>query len=382
MEPPDALDVLLTVEQLWQPVPGGSGTYIRGLIKAFDARSDVTVTGLAARHRDTTAPLGPDVAVRHSRLGRRATYALWSRIRAPWTATGYLAGARPDVLHATTWAVPPRLAPLVVTVHDLAFLRDPGHFTTHGNRYFRHGLQLVRDEADVVIVPSEVTAADCVDQGIDAERIRVVPHGVSIPAVSPADVAAFRQAHGLGRPYVLWAGTLEPRKNVPTLLTAFGELVDARTDVDLVLVGPTGWGTTAGEAERALTTLPKGRVHLVGRLSDSDLHRAYAGASAFCFPSTWEGFGLPVLEAMAHGVPVVTSRGTSMAEVAGDAALLVEATDATALAEALSAALGTAGDELAQAGRARASQFTWERSAALHVEAYRRASGRPDPGRP
>ena len=142
-----------------------------------------------------------------------------------------------------------------------------------------------------------------------------------------------------------------------------------------MLAGPAGWGTTAAEAEQALAALPAGRVHLVGRLADTDLHRAYAGASAFCFPSTWEGFGLPVLEAMAHGVPVVTSRGTSMAEVTGAAALLVDPTDATALAEALGAALGAQHDELARAGRARAAQFTWERSAALHVEAYRRALG-------
>lgn len=375
MRPPDALDVMLTVEQLWQPVPGGSGTYIRALVEALDARDDVTVTGLAARHGDTTARLGPDVAVHHSRLDRRALYALWSRSRAPWTATASLGGARPDVLHATTWAVPPRVAPLVVTVHDLAFLRDPGHFTAHGNRYFRRGLQVVRDEADLVVVPSEVTAADCVDQGIEAERVRVIPHGVSVPAVTPTDIAAFRRAHGLTRPYVMWAGTLEPRKNVPALLAAFGELARTRDDVDLVLAGPVGWGTTATEAARALSELPAGRVHLVGRLTDTDLHAAYAGAGAFCFPSTWEGFGLPVLEAMAHGVPVVTSRATSMAEVAGTAALLVDPTDATAVAEALAAALGSQGEELAQAGRARAAQFTWEHSAALHVEAYRHALG-------
>src|SRR5690606_26114956 len=129
-----------------------------------------------------------------------------------------------DVVHATTWAVPPASSPLVVTVHDLAFVRDPEHFTAHGVAYFQDALAVTRDHAARVIVPSAVTAEDCVSAGIDRDRIRVVPHGVTTSQVSEADASAFRRRNGLERPFVLWVGTLEPRKNLPTLLAAYARL--------------------------------------------------------------------------------------------------------------------------------------------------------------
>ena len=317
--------VTLTVEQLWQPVPGGSGTYIRGLAEALRERDDVTLSGLAAWHPLHGAP--PGLRVRRVVLPRRLAYAAWLRLRAPWSAP-LVAPAR-GVLHATTWAVPPHRGPLVVTVHDLAFLRDPGHFTPHGNRFFRRALDIVRDEADAVVVPSEATAADCEAAGIDRARIHVIPHGVTTPHVMADRLAAFRARNGLERPYVLWTGTFEPRKNLPALLGAFSQVAAVRPDLDLVLVGPSGWGGADEAVSRLLDGLPRDRVRRLGHLDPAALHAAYAGATAFCFPSTWEGFGLPVLEAMAHGVPVVTSAGTSMAEVCADAALLVDPAPAT-----------------------------------------------------
>ena len=142
------------------------------------------------------------------------------------------------------------------------------------------------------------------------------------------------------------------------------------TDLDLVLVGPAGWGSDPTDAP-----LPPERVHVLGRLDDADLAAAYAGARVFTFPSLWEGFGLPVLEAMAHGTPVVTSAGTCMEEVTGDAGLLVEATDASALAAALTQAAGDAHDDLAAAGIERAGRFTWESSAAAHAQIYSDLAG-------
>ncbi|HMO11666.1 MAG TPA: glycosyltransferase family 1 protein [Actinotalea sp.] len=279
------------------------------------------------------------------------------------------------MLHATTWAVPPHRGPLVVTVHDLAFLRDPGHFTPHGNRFFRRAMSVVRDEADAVVVPSRATAEDCLRAGFEAGRLHVVPHGVAVPTPAPDEVARWRAGHGLTRPYLLWTGTLEPRKNLPTLLAAFGAVAAERSDLDLVLVGPAGWGGADAAVRAALAELPQGRVHALGRLPTAALHLAYAGAHALGFPSTWEGFGLPVLEAMAHGVPVVTSAGTSMAEVCGDAGILVDPRSADELAAGLLAAAGPRHDELATAARARASEFTWESSAERHVAAYRAAAG-------
>ena len=152
-------------------------------------------------------------------------------------------------------------------------------------------------------------------------------------------------AYQLPERYVLWCGTLEPRKNVPTLLEAFAIVRRTDPDLGLVLVGPTGWGDVPVPAHMA-----RG-VRLLGFLPTDQLHAAYAGARAFCYPSLREGFGLPVLEAMAHGVPVVTSRGTAMAEFVGDGGLLVDPLDAHAIAAALETVLGSRHDELAAAAR-------------------------------
>jgi len=367
------------VEQLWQPAPGGSGTYIAELARALAAEPGVTLSGLAARSAvPGILPLPASMAVHHSPLPRPALYELWSRDRRGGhrgAATRPPRGSGPHVLHATTWAIPRRTAPLVVTVHDLAFLRDPSHFTARGNAFFRRALQITRDEADVVVVPSAVTAADCRAEGIDADRIRVIHHGVRAPHVTGPEVDRFRAARGLTRPYVLWCGTFEPRKNLTTLLDAYRVLLAEEPDVevDLVLVGPAGWGGAADAVADRVARLPAGRVHLLGRLDEADLHRAYAGARAFAFPSIWEGFGMPVLEAMAHGVPVVTSAGTSMAEISPQGAICVDPLAADDLAAGLLAAVGPRHDGLAAAAAVNAARFSWERSAELHVEAYRAA---------
>lgn len=364
---PAAPRVAMTVEQLWQPAPGGSGTYIRELVAALRERAPLV--GVAARGHRTVPESGLGIPLVTSALPRPALYEAWNRLRRPRLPGG---AGRADVVHATTWAVPPARGGLVVTVHDLAFLRTPEHFTPRGNVYFRRALDVVRHEADVVVVPSATTAADCVAAGIDAARLRVVPHGVRVPEVAPAAAAEIRARLGLDRPYVLWCGTLEPRKNLPALLDAF-ERVPASADLQLLLAGPAGWGS-AGEAVRERLAGPLGaRVRLLGRLSLAELHVAYAAARAFCFPSTWEGFGMPVLEAMAHGTPVVTTVGTSMAEFAEGAGLLVDPADADALAGAVLAAAGDDHDRLAVAARDRARGCTWDRAAGLTLDAYRAA---------
>lgn len=363
-----AIRAALTVEQLWQPVPGGSGTYIRELVGALQGRCEVV--GVAARgHVDVPdEPLGVPVVT--SALPRPALYEAWNRLRRP-----HLPGAagRADVVHATTWAVPPSRRGLVVTVHDLAFLRTPEHFTPRGNRYFRRALDVVRRDADVVLTPSQATADDCLTEGVDAARLRVVPHGVRVPAVAPDEAAAVRARLGLDRPYVLWCGTFEPRKNLLVLLDAFDRL-RGTTDLELLLAGPAGWGGAQADVQRRLAGPLGGRVRLLGRLSTTELHVAYASARAFCFPSTWEGFGMPVLEAMAHGTPVVTAAGTSMAEFTTGAGLLVDPRDPDALADALRAASHEQHDELSALGRQRAGAYSWQHAADLTLAAYRDAS--------
>lgn len=357
----------LVVEQLWQPVPGGSGRYIVELARELPG-AGVRPVGIAAREGGGSPhdrAVGLDMPVVRSRLPRRALYASWDRLH--WPSVDPLA-PRAQVVHATTWAIPPTNRPLVVTVHDTAFLRDPGHFTPHGVEYFTRALETTRRRADLVIVPSRATAQDCESAGIASERIRVIPHGVRAAPVTAGVVETFREARGLSGPYVLWVGTREPRKNLPTLLEAYRE-VSQHSDLDLVLVGPEGWGDDT--AERALlATLPAGRVHVLGRLEDQDLDAAYAGARVFCFPSSWEGFGLPVLEAMARGVPVVTSRGTSMEEVTGPDAALIDPASVPEVAAGILEAAGPRHDELAAAGPVRAQEFTWARCARAHARAY------------
>lgn len=363
------LTVALTVEQCWHPVPGGSGTYIVELSRALAALPDAPrLLGLTARHPAGSTPvtdLAPTADRHHaSRLPRALLYEAWNRLPGP-RVERLCSPDRPDVLHATTWAVPRGRTPLVVTVHDLAFLQTPEHFTPRGAGFFRRSLQRVLQDAAAVVVPSATTRDDCLAVGFESSRVHVVPHGIRAAPPEESAIERFRRAHGLDRPYILWCGTREPRKNLRTLLQAFQLLRDP--DLDLVLVGPQGWGDLAlpeGSAE-------EGRVHWLGRLTDRDLACAYAGARLFCYPSLSEGFGLPVLEAMAHGIPVVTSRGTSMAEITGPDGLLVDPRDAGELAEALLRAAGPEHDSLASAALIRSARFTWEQAAADTLSVYR-----------
>lgn len=363
------MKVALVVEQAWHQVPGGTARSILETLQALRERADVDVTPVAARHpAPAEAPWAVPPPVAYLPLPRTALYEAWQRLRRP--AVQQVAGPV-DVVHATTMAIPPPGdAALVVTVHDLAFRASPGHFTRHGRRFFERGLDLVRAEADLVVCPSGATASQCAAAGVPRQRLRVVPHGVRVPPVSAAEVRRLRDAHGLRRDYILWCGTLEPRKNVPVLVAAFRRLVENGLDVDLVLVGPVGWGSVdtsvAGPAAE--------RVRRLGFLAPADLHAVYAGARVFCYPSLVEGFGLPVLEAMAHGIPVVTSRGTATEEAAGGAALLVAPTDVAALCKALAAAVGERHDELAAASAARAAHASWTKVATDLTEVYREAA--------
>ena len=230
------LRVAVTVEQCWHRVPGGTATSILGLLGALVAQHDLELVGVAARH-SSAPPAGfdPPIPVRHLPLPRPALYEAWHGLRRPSVqrATGPV-----DLVHATAVAVPPKRGPLVVTIHDLAFLDDPTLVTRHGNRFFRRGTALARRDADLVMVPSRATAAACERAGFDPDRIRVVAWGVDVRPAPPEAVEEVRRRFGLARPFVLFVGTLEPRKNLAGVLAAFTTLPD---DVDLVVAGPDGW---------------------------------------------------------------------------------------------------------------------------------------------
>jgi glycosyltransferase involved in cell wall biosynthesis len=291
-----------------------------------------------------------------------ALYEAWHRLRIPkveW-ATGAV-----DLVHATSFAIPPSTAPLVVTVHDLAFLNDPAHFTKRGVRFFHRGLALTKKEASLVVCPSEATLQHCVREGLDEKKLRLVPMGVDMRLADEASIDAARRHYSLNRPYVMWTGTIEPRKNLARLIDAFAMLDGSH---DLLLVGPQGWNEDLTERIGSLDN-----VKALGFVPHEDLAALYAGADVFCFPSLFEGFGLPLLEAMVQGTPVVTSRGTSTEEIARDAGVLVDPKDPSSIADGLRSILrdDARRAELAHAGKERAAGYSWDATASLLVDVYR-----------
>jgi len=361
--------VAVTVEQSWHVVPGGIATSTVELLRALQARGDLDLVGVSARHPEPPpAAFIPPVPVRQLPLGRRALYESWQWLRRPLVerATGPV-----DVVHDLGYVVPPSRAPLVATVHDLLFLRYPSHYTWHSRGVLRRGLDLARRHARLVTCPSEATMEACREAGIGSERLRLVPWGVRVRPLDDSEAAEIRRRYSVERPYILFCGTREPRKNLPRVLDAFRRI--DRNGFDLVLAGPRGWKEDLSEAIGSLDD----RVRPLGFVPPDDLGALYAGAAVVVYPSLAEGFGLPVLEAMARGVPVITSAGTATAEVAGDAALLVDPLDTDAIAGGIERVLD---DErfaasLGVAARARAASFTWERAAERVAAVYAEAAG-------
>jgi glycosyltransferase involved in cell wall biosynthesis len=290
--------------------------------------------------------------------------------------------ARFDVLFAPNFVPPPtRARRLVVTVHDLAFKRFP-ETAPHGTKWWLARLDRALDRATRVIAVSESTRRDLLElSGVEPARVAVIPLGVDrtlFRPPGPEAVAAARSAFGLDGPYVLYLGGIEPRKNLPNLLAAFSRLT---ADVRLVIVGGgVEWNPEGSDLlGRALAKLPdgvRGRIHRTGYVSEADKVALLGGAEAFVYPSLYEGFGLPVLEAMACGTPVVTSNVSSLPEVAGDAADLVDPADPASIADGIDRVLGDAElrTRLVDGGLHRAERFTWEETATRTAGVLREAS--------
>ncbi len=360
--------VAVVLTQCWHRVPGGTARSVLDLVAAVEARGGAELVGLGPRGGPPREGLAPTVPVARTSLPLPYLYDAWHALRRPALPRAL---GRLDVVHVTAPVVPPTgTVPMVATVHDLFPVTRPELLTRRGARLLRRGLEIVRDTAQVVMVPSEVVARDCRAFGIDADRLRVVPWGATPVEPGPGAVAAVRSRYGVEGPYVLFVGTLEPRKNLARLVAAVARL--GRPDLTLVVVGPDGWGQVdpAAGADGVRTVL-------TGHVPAADLPALQAGAEAFCFPSLAEGFGLPVLEAMAAGAPVVTSAGTACAEVVGDAGVLVDPEDVGSVAEGLARVLDDPdlAERLRAAGRTRAAGFTWASAADATVAAYESAAG-------
>jgi glycosyltransferase involved in cell wall biosynthesis len=371
--PRGASTVGVVAEQLLRPVPGGVGRYVRALVEHLPAEAAVdggAVRFLVCRHpaeRVAAVGLPPAATVRLAWPGRLATRT-WVTLRRPRLPAGLLETL--GLVHATSAAVPPaRGRPLVATVHDLGFRHYPDAYPAGGRRYHDRSARIVAGEAARILVPSEATARDLAElYAVDRGRVTIVPLGVEPPA-HPDHRGAARLLHDLGvrGPFLLAVGTLEPRKNLPRLLAAFGEVTDELPDHWLVVVGPVGWGPRLRPSWESV------RVKLAGPVGDATLHALYQKADGLAYPSLHEGFGLPVLEAMAHGTPVLTSDRSSLPEVAGDAALLVDPLDRGAVAKGLVrlVADGALRQRLKAAGPRRAAAFTWPATAAATWATYR-----------
>ncbi len=309
----------------------GTARYLKGLLRELDVREDVEVL------RRTFGSAG------------RA----WTPARdAVWYPFALRRSPGADLLHCPTFRGPTRSeVPLVVTVHDLAVLRHPAAFNRWSRLYGPRLVPRVLGAARRVIAVSEFTRGELISLlEVPAERIRVIPNAVD-GLFTPDGAAAEGE-------YVLAVGTLEPRKNLPRLVEAA-----RRAGVELRVVGARGWGGVEVEGNG---------VRWLGEVTDEELARLYRGALCVAYPSLYEGFGIPVAEAMASGAAVVTSRGGATEEVAGGAAVLVDPLDPVAIAAGIERAVAQR-EELARRGLDRARAFSWSAVTDATVEVYREA---------
>jgi glycosyltransferase involved in cell wall biosynthesis len=302
----------------------------------------------------------------------------WEQLIAPFA----LAGLRPDLVHGMAFATPIAWpGPSVVTVYDLSFVRYPGGFRPANRIYLRLITRVACRRARRVIAISESGKAEIgAAFGLDPARIDVAQPGVgeAFGPLPPDEVRAFRAAQGLPERFILYLGTIEPRKNLETLLHAYAHLPQRADGVGLVIAGGRGW-----LYERVFGLIEQlglaGQVITAGYVEGESLPMWYNAATVFAYPSLYEGFGLPVIEAVACGTPVVASHSTSLPEAVGPeedrGGLLAPPTDVEAWVGALSRLLDDAAlrEELGERGRARAARFTWQATAQKVAASYRRA---------
>ena len=370
--------------------PTGVGVFTQHLLAGLkdDSRLDLRAYAVTWRGRGRLGSVIPPSIDHVDRpMPARPLRACWSRFGSPpiewWTGPI-------DVVHGTNYVVPPaRHAAQVVSVYDLTPVRFPELCNTHTLAYPALIARACANGAWVHTM-SRVIADEIIEHfKVPAERVVVVPGGViRSPPVGPSSSADIGRLVAGSDRYVLALGTIEPRKNLPALVAAFDQLADEDTDLRLVLAGPDGWG--AVELDETIAAAHHGaRIVRTGWVDDDTRAGLLRGATVFAYPSRYEGFGFPPLEAMSEGIPVVTTDAGSLVEVVGNAAEIVPAglleTDhqgrhdpTGALAEALHLVLtdDVRRAELTRRGLERVTAFSWERTAAGMAELYLRAASR------
>jgi glycosyltransferase involved in cell wall biosynthesis len=359
--------------------PVGAGVYTVQLARGLAEHDEIDLhllarRGDAARWED----LAPKAAIHPEVPERRPARIVWEQVRAPALATRLAL----DVWHGPHYTMPLRLpVPAAVTVHDLTFFDHPEWHERSKVAFFTSMLRASAHRARALIAVSEHTADRLRARLSPNAPIVVAPHGVDHERFCPrargdADDLATLSGLGIKPPYLAFAATLEPRKDAPTLISAFAGLATSRPELRLVIAGRDGWGATAvrdAAAESGVTT----HILRPGWFPGPALPAFFRQSEAVVYPSLEEGFGLPALEALACGAALVTTTGSAMAEVVGDAALLVPPGDTRALAATLARVLDDAvlAEQLRNRGPVQAAPFTWEDSVERHLVAYRLAAG-------
>lgn len=366
-----------------RPGRTGVGYYsehlLHHLVREADGDEVVVVSN---RPVDTTRPLPPHV---------RVVTSTWKTPRMVWMQTlapRLLRGLEPDVVHFTNGMVPVVCpVPTVVTIHDMSLTLYPRYHPPRRVLLNRPFVDLAARRADAIITVSESAKADIVRlYGLSPERVHVVREAAAPsfrPVLERDELWRVKARYGLADRFILCVGTIEPRKNLPTLIEAFARGHKAGDlPHQLVCAGPYGW--LSGDIDERVERLNIGHaIRFTGYVPFEDLPALYSLAEMFVFPSVYEGFGLPVVEAMASGTPVITSHVAALAEVAGGAVHYVDRLDADALGEAM-ALLGrdrSRRKELSALGLARARTFSWERAARETLAVYR-LTARPSTSRP
>lgn len=360
---------------------GGIGRYTRELIYALVRADKENEYCLFSAKQPAVLPVpdpiptGENIDYHQAPLGERWLYRLWYRLRLPLPVQ--LVTGQIDLFHSPDFVLPPVRGdvPTILTVHDLSFIHYPNTFTPALVNYLNGVVPWSVERATHILADSQATKEDLTNiWNVPAEKVTVLYSGVSgrfRPVTDKKQLAAVRKKYDIGdKPYLVSVSTLQPRKNFQMLIQAFKPVAKQQPH-NLIIAGGKGWLYEEMLAEVEKQRL-EGRVKFIGFVADSDLPSLYSEASLMVFPSLYEGFGLPLLEAMACGVPVLTSNASCLPEVAGEAAVLLSPTDQAAWSQTMNELLSNSGQraKLVAAGFLQARKFTWKKAAGQLLEIY------------